>query len=98
MGPSFVNSQGNSEQVKQWFCFLILAQLQILQNLFSLGIHPWGPFGHLPANLLGQTSQPIPQTPIVAIYKHSSIRYGSFIGYYHNIFWSLYVKFSKEKK
>lgn len=38
----------------------------MLQNLFSLGRHPASPFGQAPLAILGQISQAIPQTEILA--------------------------------
>jgi hypothetical protein len=46
------------------------AQLQILQNLFSLATQPTEPFGHVPFCILGHFSQAIPQTPI-PMFNHS---------------------------
>jgi hypothetical protein len=76
-----VVSQGNSLQEKQWDTFFSLAQLHILQNLFSLGLHPSEPLGHLLIILFGQTSHPTPQTPIRAI--SSSLAMIRFIVVFH---------------
>jgi hypothetical protein len=59
-----VFSQGNSAHSKHSFTPLPKAQLQILQNLFSLGTHPIDPFGQLPFCIFGHFSHAIPQTPI----------------------------------
>jgi hypothetical protein len=67
MGPCLVVSHGNSLHSKQSFTPLVYAQLQILQNLFSLATQPTLPFGHVPLCILGHFSHAIPQTPILIL-------------------------------
>jgi len=67
MGPCLVVSQGNSVHSKQSFTPLVYAQLQILQNLFSLATQPTFPFGQFPLCIFGHFSHAIPQTPILIL-------------------------------
>jgi len=64
IGPLLVSSQGNSAHSKQSLTPFFNAQVQILQNLFSLGMQPCSPFGQVCLTILGHFSQAIPQTPI----------------------------------
>jgi hypothetical protein len=45
--------------------FFLNAQVDILQNLFSFGVHPFSPLGHLLCIMRGHFSHAIPQTPIL---------------------------------
>jgi hypothetical protein len=64
MGPFFVVSHGKSGHSKQRRTPFLKAQVEIWQNLFSLGTHPCSPFGHFPETIRGHFSQAMPQTPI----------------------------------
>jgi hypothetical protein len=64
IGPAFVFSQGNSWHSKQRRTPFSNAQVEILQNLFSLGTQPSGKFGHVFATRRWHFSQAMPQTPI----------------------------------
>jgi len=72
IGPDFVVSQGNSEHAKQCPLFLLNAQVQIAQNLLSLGTHPASPLGHSPFTIFGHISHAMPQT-LIFICNLSSI-------------------------
>jgi len=44
------------------------AQVAVLQNLLSFGVHPTSPLGHLLVTIRGHFSQAIPHTPIFIKY------------------------------
>jgi hypothetical protein len=59
-----VVSHGKSGHSKHSVTPRLNAQVQIAQNLLSLGMQPSGPAGQVPAVMRGHFSQAIPQTLI----------------------------------